>query len=56
MTKMDRAEKPRVELGHSNSSHMPGGLDHIPEATGKVIRGALKQEKDTLDLCFQNMA
>lgn len=56
VTKMERAEKPRVELGHSNSSHMPGGLDRIPEATGKVIRGASKQEKDTLDLCFQNMS
>lgn len=33
---------------------MPGSPDRIPEAMGKVIRGASKREKDTFDLCFQN--
>lgn len=40
----------RVQLGHSDLIHT---RDPIPEATGRLLRGALRQDYDPSDPCFQ---
>lgn len=55
VTKMDRTERSREKPGPSNLSRAQGARLH-PRSNWGRVRGASKQEKDTLHLCFQNTA